>query len=151
SASAQGTSCFSRSSVIFAIEAGVSLRGRASAEVTAIDRQHVRVVARAFRKPWYVSSTRVFQAHKFLDFRDQEWCRRRDSNPHGFPHTPLKRACLPIPPLRQRGWDGTSILEAAPQAVNEGRKSDVCPVSRLLSRSPSEVIARHQRFAATAA
>ncbi len=28
------------------------------------------------------------------------WCRRRDSNPHGFPHTPLKRACLPIPPLR---------------------------------------------------
>ena len=24
------------------------------------------------------------------------WCRRRDSNPHGFPHTPLKRACLPF-------------------------------------------------------
>ena len=31
------------------------------------------------------------------------WCRRRDSNPHGFPHTPLKRACLPVPPLRRRG------------------------------------------------
>ena len=29
------------------------------------------------------------------------WCRRRDSNPHGFPHTPLKRACLPVPPLRR--------------------------------------------------
>jgi hypothetical protein len=28
------------------------------------------------------------------------WCRRRDSNPHDFTHTPLKRACLPIPPLR---------------------------------------------------
>ncbi len=27
-------------------------------------------------------------------------CRRGDSNPHGFPHTPLKRARLPIPPLR---------------------------------------------------
>ena len=24
------------------------------------------------------------------------WCRRRDLNPHGFPHTPLKRACLPF-------------------------------------------------------
>ena len=29
-------------------------------------------------------------------------CRRGDSNPHGSPHTPLKRTCLPIPPLRQR-------------------------------------------------
>ncbi len=26
--------------------------------------------------------------------------RRRDSNPHVLRHTPLKRACLPIPPLR---------------------------------------------------
>src|SRR5258707_6730073 len=29
------------------------------------------------------------------------WCRRGDSNPHGLPHTPLKRTCLPVPPLRQ--------------------------------------------------
>jgi hypothetical protein len=28
------------------------------------------------------------------------WCRRGDSNPHEFPHHPLKMACLPIPPLR---------------------------------------------------
>ena len=28
------------------------------------------------------------------------WCRRGDSNPHGLPHTPLKRARLPVPPLR---------------------------------------------------
>src|SRR5262245_3509012 len=28
------------------------------------------------------------------------WCRRGDSNPHGSPHTPLKRTCLPVPPLR---------------------------------------------------
>ena len=27
-------------------------------------------------------------------------CRRGDSNPHGLPHTPLKRARLPVPPLR---------------------------------------------------
>ena len=30
------------------------------------------------------------------------WCRRRDLNPHGFPHTPLKRARIPIPPRRHR-------------------------------------------------
>jgi hypothetical protein len=28
------------------------------------------------------------------------WCRRGDSNPHELPHTPLKRARLPVPPLR---------------------------------------------------
>ena len=28
------------------------------------------------------------------------WCRRRDLNPHGSPHTPLKRARIPIPPRR---------------------------------------------------
>jgi hypothetical protein len=28
-------------------------------------------------------------------------CRRGDSNPHSLRHTPLKRACLPISPLRQ--------------------------------------------------
>ena len=31
-----------------------------------------------------------------------EWCRGRDLNSYGSPHTPLKRACLPIPPPRQR-------------------------------------------------
>lgn len=29
-------------------------------------------------------------------------CRRRDSNPHSLRHTPLKRACLPISPLRPK-------------------------------------------------
>lgn len=28
----------------------------------------------------------------------QKSCSERDSNPHGFRHTPLKRTCLPIPP-----------------------------------------------------
>jgi hypothetical protein len=31
---------------------------------------------------------------------EKVWCRRGDSNPHELPHTPLKRARLPIPPLR---------------------------------------------------
>jgi hypothetical protein len=26
--------------------------------------------------------------------------RKRDLNPHTFRHTPLKRACLPVPPFR---------------------------------------------------
>lgn len=26
----------------------------------------------------------------------ENWCRRRDLNPHGLRHTPLKRACLPF-------------------------------------------------------
>ena len=29
-------------------------------------------------------------------------CRRGDSNPHELPHTPLKRARLPVPPLRHK-------------------------------------------------
>ena len=29
----------------------------------------------------------------------QLWCERRDLNPYESPHTPLKRARLPIPPL----------------------------------------------------
>ena len=29
------------------------------------------------------------------------WCRRWESNPHGFPHTSLSRARLPVPPLRR--------------------------------------------------
>jgi hypothetical protein len=32
--------------------------------------------------------------------RGRTWCRRGDSNPHELPHTPLKRARLPVPPLR---------------------------------------------------
>ena len=36
-----------------------------------------------------------------LTTRDLELiCRRGDSNPHELPHTPLKRARLPVPPLR---------------------------------------------------
>ena len=30
---------------------------------------------------------------------DLVWCERRDLNPYELPHTPLKRARLPIPPL----------------------------------------------------
>jgi hypothetical protein len=36
-------------------------------------------------------------------------CRRGDSNPHELPHTPLKRARLPVPPLRHRLSDNSRM------------------------------------------
>ena len=37
------------------------------------------------------------------------WCERGDLNPHGLRHTPLKRACLPVPALSQ-GWEGPAAI-----------------------------------------
>ncbi len=31
--------------------------------------------------------------------RSIDWCEKRDLNPYGVNHTPLKRARLPVPPL----------------------------------------------------
>ena len=56
------------------------------------------------------------------------WCRRRDLNPHGLRHTPLKRACLPFhhfgtwqelekpPQLRSRVAQTLNILSSMPRA-----------------------------------
>src|SRR5262249_39058832 len=52
--------------------------------------------------------------------RRKEWCRRGDSNPHGLPHTPLKRARLPIPPLRP----SKRRVCAAPPSLSMQRASD---------------------------
>ena len=46
----------------------------------------------------------------------ESWCRRGDSNPHGLPHTPLKRARLPVPPLRRRAY-----LAGRPRALSRPR------------------------------
>ena len=43
------------------------------------------------------------------------WCERRDLNPYESPHTPLKRARLPIPPLSQVCSESLSLL---PQNVD---------------------------------
>src|SRR6185503_7729626 len=41
----------------------------------------------------------------------QRICRRGDSNPHELPHTPLKRARLPVPPLRHEvSLEGSAII-----------------------------------------
>ena len=56
------------------------------------------------------------------------WCRRRDLNPHGLRHTPLKRACLPFhhfgtqqelekpPQLRSRIAQTLNVLSSTPRA-----------------------------------
>src|SRR5437667_3586414 len=53
----------------------------------------------------YGEDTGVEGSRSELATKDQPvaatWCRRGDSNPHGLPHTPLKRARLPVPPLRR--------------------------------------------------
>src|SRR5574341_1017529 len=45
-----------------------------------------------FRHPTVVSGDR----HEVSAVQEKHWCRRRDLNPHGLRHTPLKRACLPF-------------------------------------------------------
>ena len=47
---------------------------------------------------------------------ESSWCRRRDLNPHGFPHHPLKMACLPVPPLRPAA--GKDIVSTLPSEIN---------------------------------
>jgi hypothetical protein len=43
--------------------------------------------------------------------KQRTWCRRGDSNPHELPHTPLKRARLPVPPLRHEvSLEGSAII-----------------------------------------
>lgn len=41
--------------------------------------------------PWRESVLQQGEARRYV-----VWCRRRDLNPHGLRHTPLKRACLPF-------------------------------------------------------
>lgn len=53
----------------------------------------------------WVGGTVLWNGNRSLDPNGPEtqgsagrksWCRRRDLNPHGLRHTPLKRACLPF-------------------------------------------------------
>src|ERR1700694_4843252 len=48
-------------------------------------------------------------------------CRRGDSNPHELPHTPLKRARLPVPPLRLRLSDNDETLACCPTCQSISR------------------------------
>jgi hypothetical protein len=47
------------------------------------------------------------------------WCRRRDLNPHGLRHTPLKRACLPFHHFGTLAHDGClSVHFTSPVALD---------------------------------
>ena len=63
-----------------------------------------------------VSLSLLFATLKFLI-----WCRRGDSNPHELPHTPLKRARPPVPPLRHEvSLEGSAII-AGKNSIKEPR------------------------------
>ncbi len=51
-------------------------------------------------KGWLAVLPGFGNSRDLLDMSGGSWCRRGDSNPHELPHTPLKRARLPVPPLR---------------------------------------------------
>ncbi len=66
-----------------------------------------------------------------------DWCRRGDSNPHELPHTPLKRARLPIPPLRLLQFYQTIVKQLF--ARRRGRR---CVCSRAARRRGSRLSGR---------
>ena len=73
--------------------------------------------------PWCAGSFNRGREREYLI-----WCRRRDLNPHGLRHTPLKRACLPFhhfgtwqelenpPQLRSRIAQTLNVLSSTPRA-----------------------------------
>ena len=83
----------------------------------------------------------LLHAHPVID-----WCRRRDSNSHGFRHRPLKTACLPISPRRRsrcsidQGYFGTTfdfdpyfglvLRHCGAPAVAGGRRTGAAAVAR---------------------
>src|SRR6185295_865360 len=71
-------------------------------------------------------------------FLSKGWCPRPDSNRHGLPHTPLKRARLPIPPLglkeqsyrRRRVTAARCSSASGPASVppaHSSREANPCP------------------------
>ena len=53
-----------------------------------------------------------------------KWCRRGDSNPHGFPHHSLKMVCLPVPLLQRTPMNGTKSRFGVrrPMSLSVGRR-----------------------------
>ena len=79
-------------------------------------------------------------------------CRRRDSNPHTLRHTPLKRACLPISPLRH---NPSSLRKFPPSGGGSARDwtrtSTACAIRPSNVRvyqfhHPGRSLARRQRY-----
>src|SRR5436305_12953119 len=73
----------------------------------------ILVTTKLSLKSLYLSCSSTQKSLNFTKEFEWCWCRRGDSNPHELPHTPLKRARLPIPPLRlvQVGCQQTKARE----------------------------------------
>jgi hypothetical protein len=89
---------------------------RLSFKVSLSERAEFELLAREDRGPGPKAKDGSNQAvnleHiQFSEGKRKSWCRRGDSNPHELPHTPLKRARLPIPPLRLK--DQTAAYRTA--------------------------------------
>src|SRR5262245_44593882 len=72
------------------------------------------------------------------------WCRRGDSNPHGLPHTPLKRARLPVPPLRPADWSRTGAkytLTSAPAKPSDALAQP--RIERVANAFAEQVVGQH--------
>ena len=68
--------------------------------------------------PWCAGSFNRGREREYLI-----WCRRRDLNPHGLRHTPLKRACLPFHHF------GNRIREASFVSLPKKRAQGVWPIA----------------------
>lgn len=66
-----------------------------------------------------------------------DWCARRDSNPQAVRHTPLKRTCIPIPPLaRGRGINSSDVGgQVNPRAGPNAEKLKDAPDLRKIAKA----------------
>lgn len=100
---------------------------RDSSNVPATNPSPIALVQIRLQKP-HVRSPSLVVLNRKARTRMCIWCRRRDLNPHGLRHTPLKRACLPFhhfgtqqelekhPQLRSRIAQTLNVLSRTPRA-----------------------------------
>src|SRR5262244_3187311 len=69
------------------------------------------------------------------------WCRRGDSNPHGLPHTPLKRARLPVPPLRHE--ERKRSIPSTPTGANPAARLAQPRIERVADPLAEQVVGQH--------
>ena len=69
----------------------------------------------------------------------ENWCRRRDLNPHGLRHTPLKRACLPFHHF------GLGNAETSPRLRSWSRLPVACRPCSVICRLPGPRIRAFER------
>ena len=73
-------------------------------------------------KPYFKRFSGIEKVHRnSIKITVDLWCEKRDLNPYGVNHTPLKRARLPVPPLSHYAGllpDCLNIISVFAQLVN---------------------------------